>query len=435
MSRAFIVAVVAATFASGAAACGGGEDPVRIGVLTDCSGLLASTRETYLAGAVLPLLERGGERTADGGVSGAEIAGRPAEVIPACTEVTYIHLLVFAVRRLVEADGVDIVVGPIGAPESVAFREIASRYPDVTFVSGVSVAQEATLRDPQPNFFRFMGDGAQTAAGLGTYAYEDLGWRHATVVAEPFSEGFELSAGFVAEFCALGGTVERDWEAVVLAPKPAVAAARHAKSSDGVLLAVDFFSPLPYLTPYAAEVGDEVSRRLLLVGSTFFDARNLEPPGAALDGTVLGGFVPLDPRVSSMRTFARSFAKAFPELPPESARQPVVAPINASVEAVVAALEKVDGDLEPGQSAFRKALAATDLDVPFGHIRLDANRQARTSAYLERVVHRNGVVGTEIVRTIPGVEQSFGEIFTTKTPPPTYGEPTCERRIPPPWAR
>ena len=44
---------------------------------------------------------------------------------------------------------------------------------------GTSPANELTLTDPAPNVFRFVLDAAQYAAGLGNYAYRQLGWRTA----------------------------------------------------------------------------------------------------------------------------------------------------------------------------------------------------------------------------------------------------------------
>ena len=51
------------------------------------------------------------------------------------------------------------------------------------------------------------------------------------------------------------------------------------------------------------------------------------------------------------------------------------------MEAVLLALEAVDGDL----SELPAALAGTDLDAPNGHIRLDGNRQAVGTNYLQQV--------------------------------------------------
>src|SRR5262245_12712812 len=185
------------------AGCGGERDPVRVGVLVDCTGLLAVSKDPTLAGASLPLLERGGERNGER-VTGT-VGGRRVELRSECTEFTYLHLLILATRRLVENDGVDVVIGPIGGPENIVFRDLARRFPDVTFIASDTGAQEAMLRKPPPNLFRFTPTGAQSTAGLGAYAYRDLGWRRAVVVAEDWDYGWESAAGFVAEFCALGG--------------------------------------------------------------------------------------------------------------------------------------------------------------------------------------------------------------------------------------
>ena len=64
---------------------------------------------------------------------------------------------------------------------------------DVTFLLGAIGAQAATLSDPQPNLFRFVADGAQSAAGLAAHAYTDLGWRRAALVMDPLPH--ELGAG------------------------------------------------------------------------------------------------------------------------------------------------------------------------------------------------------------------------------------------------
>ena len=193
-----------------AAGCGDEREVVRVGVLVDCTGLIAASHDMSLAGAALPLLERGGHLARGGlenGAAGAVVGNRELELIPACTELTYTHLMIAATRRLIEEQHVDVVLGPVGTPEGVVFRDLAAHYPNVTFMSGAALAQQETLRDPQANLFRFTFDGPQSVAGLGAYAYDVLGWRRAVVVAEPYDEGWERVAGFVTEFCALGGKI------------------------------------------------------------------------------------------------------------------------------------------------------------------------------------------------------------------------------------
>src|SRR5262249_48292929 len=100
----------------------------------------------------------------------------------------------------------DIVVGPNDVPEGLVVKEYASEHPETTF-STTSGEQSTTLKGPASNLFRFAPDAAQASAGLGAYAYRDLGWRNAVTVGEDDPAGWSEVAGFVAEFCSLGGNV------------------------------------------------------------------------------------------------------------------------------------------------------------------------------------------------------------------------------------
>ena len=426
---------LAAALVAAVAARGPARDPIRVAVLTDCGGLLGQTKELVLAGAALPLLDRGGKRHEDGSVTGAKVGGREIELVAACTEFTYFHLLIFATRRLIEDDGVDVVLGPAGVGEGVVLRELAAHYPGVTFLEGPPLPQEATLRDSRPNLFRFSPDGAQTTAGLGTYAYRDLGWRRAVVVGEGFfGDGWELAAGFVAEFCALGGeVVGRDWLSLFL-PDPSPSARRHAAEADGLVVLADS-SPAPYLAAYARAVGS-LKRRLLLGGSAFVDPRNLSLPGVDLHGVVRAGYIPLDPDVTTMRTFRARFQRVFPELPPGSAKDVFVVPFHTAMSAVVTAVEQTGGELGDGQRDFRASLSSLELGAPQGRVRLDGNRQAIAPIYLERIGSSpRGGAAVEAVRTVQAVDQGFGGIFTAQTASPSATEPVCESRQPPAWAK
>ena len=114
--------------------CASGCSPTAPG----CSRSRASCRSQQSS---LPLVERGAQVAEGGivaGVEGASVAGRDVELLPACTEFTYVHRLVAATRRLVEEEHADIVIGPIGSPDGIVFRSLAEKYPAVTFLHGVS---------------------------------------------------------------------------------------------------------------------------------------------------------------------------------------------------------------------------------------------------------------------------------------------------------
>jgi branched-chain amino acid transport system substrate-binding protein len=80
-----------------------------------------------------------------------------------------------------------VLVGPLSGDEGIAVKDYAKTHPEVTFINGTSAAQDTTLRDPAPKFFRFSTDGAQWMAGLGTYAFNDKGYKKVATVAEDYS--------------------------------------------------------------------------------------------------------------------------------------------------------------------------------------------------------------------------------------------------------
>ena len=67
-----------------------------------------------------------------------------------------------------EENGANVVIGPLSGDEGIAIANYALDHPEVTFLNGISGAQETTTLHVQaPNFFRFNGDGAQWNAGIG----------------------------------------------------------------------------------------------------------------------------------------------------------------------------------------------------------------------------------------------------------------------------
>ena len=98
--------------------------------MTDCYGIFSSFAESTVASASLPLIERGakvlGPRPSDG-ISDVSVAGRNVELIAGCAEGT--SPLLDEARRLVEEDGVRVLLGPLTAENALALREYARRRP------------------------------------------------------------------------------------------------------------------------------------------------------------------------------------------------------------------------------------------------------------------------------------------------------------------
>ena len=430
-----LLAVVVLLAASG---CSESEDPVRIGVLADCEGAVAGFYDVALGGAELPLLKRGarlsGTLPAEG-VDGLAIGGHPVELVFGCAgeqvEATA------ELRRLVETEGAEVVVGPDWVPLGLVTAEYARHQPDVTFV--VTSWEVLSHLSPGPNVFRFNLGYAQGTAGLGAYAFHDLGWRRAVTIATRDPLGFGVQSAAVAEFCALGGTLsERIW--LDLDPTTWRAQLADAAASD-----VDGF----FILTTATEVGvvlDVLSKtRPSLSTSAVFNAASLTGLGEALAARLgeqlLGAVMVWDwpgRELPSAAAYIEDYRRALPQVADAAEAGFHLFDIyyHNGMEAVLQALEETGADLSDGQRAFRAALARVKLEAPNGPIRLDANRQAIGSTYMFRVTGNDkGELSLALHRTVENVDASFGGHLPWGGPLPDRTQPPCTRGNVPAWAK
>jgi branched-chain amino acid transport system substrate-binding protein len=426
--RARASALVVAGLALIAGGCGGSEpEPFRVGILSDCYGPFSSAHELIVASAELPLIKRGGRlvgRNPSDGVDGGSAAGRRVELLVGC--VTGTGDVIPEARRLVEEEHAAVLVGPLYPQHGLVLRDYARRRPETAFVIQPSGAPELTLTNPAPNVFRFTADNAQSAAGLGAYAYRKLGWRTAATVADDTPYGWGNVAGFVAEFCALGGrVVERRW--VPPPSDPTGIAAQIPDSINGVYLGAAI-SPMRGFVQRYSEGHPGGARRLLANTVLLYDPQIV----AGAPGLVAAGSPPLQPTRAEQEHVA-AFAKAFPRIPAASALAPLAVPFHDGVEAAVEALERADG--ATGRKLMA-ALARLELESVGGPVHLDANRQAVAPNYLTRVTRdARGKPVTRTLEVVGGVEHTFGGYFRPTDPPPSRTAPACRKATPPAWAR
>ena len=173
------------------------EDSIKVGLLATLEGPFTVLGQDGVRGAELALTE-----------AGYTAGGKKIVVIKGSSDASP-DSAVKAARKLVEQDGVAILIGPLSGDEGLAVKDYAKTQPNVTFVNGTSAAQDTTLRDPAPNFFRFSTDGAQWMAGLGDYAFKVKKYKTVVTVAEDYSFPYSQVFGFMASFCNDGGHVPK----------------------------------------------------------------------------------------------------------------------------------------------------------------------------------------------------------------------------------
>ena len=389
-NRTWLALAVAAGLAGPALA----QDTIKIGAVATLEGAFTVLGEDGMRGVELAIQEVGGK-----------VAGKTIELIKGSSDASP-DSAVAATRKIVEQNGVKVVIGPLSGDEGLAVKDYAKTQPDVTFINGTSAAQDTTLRDPAPNFFRFSTDGAQWMAGLGTYAYEEKGYRTVATVAEDYSFPYTQVMGFMAEFCKAGGRVpSKSWVPIGNKDYSSVIAAL-PDDVDAIYVALGGADAVNFLSQYQQAGGAAP----LIGGSITVDQTVLGSKGKQRDvvvGTPAAGPIADNDDSEAWQTFMADYKATFPDGFPSPSL--FAHGYYVDTKAALLALEQVGADLSDGGAKFREALQNLKFETPTGMVSLDKNRQAIADIYLTEVaVGDDGNLYNKLVKVIPQVNQTLG---------------------------
>lgn len=424
----------------------GDADAIRLGILGQCEGPFGGFHEDVVAGTTLALARFAGASpnsttSALEGFSGAEVAGTEIELVGVgCGDDTADRILQ-EVRRLVEQLGANVIIGPLSGDEGIAIAEYAKANPELTIFAGISGSQEQTLQVQAPNYFRFYGDGAIWSAGLGDLLHNQEGWDTVAVIADDYSFGHTSSAGFIADFCGVGGEVTHrvypplgttDYSSYIAQlPNP--------DEVDGYFWAVGGTGTQAALEAFVNGKGDLTGDQH--AGNFFFNPDLAQALGTDIAGAYVGGFatLPADVSTPEIEEYLAAADETWETIPGSlSGNEP--APPSVAAEfgffygyytagvALVEALEAVGGDISD-LDAFHAAISGLTLELPYGDISLDENRSGIVDVGISQLaLDDNGEVVQETVAIVPGVDQTFGGTFSPDTPSPGRDFPACEER-------
>ena len=367
---------------------------LKIGVLAPLEGAFKPLGMDAVRGYELALSEheeRAGERPIEAFVESTD--GTPDSVI--------------AKARMLIDRGASILIGPLAGIEGIAIREFAKGVPEVTFINGASAAQDATLRAPADNFFRFNPDSMQWIAGLGRYAYEEKDIRTIVSVAEDYSLPYTQLMGFMLDYCALGGqALARHWISTGASDAARIAKTVSGTETDALFLALEPRAAKKFLEAYA-EAGGQAA---IVTGATTLSGSLLK--ASAIRPLLKGAISALPISESDDNEAWTEFTERYRERFPDAGPSPSLFALSyyVNTKALLLALDEIDGDLGDGHEDLREALAELSFDTPFGGpVELDANRQAVTSTFIvEAVEAEGGALTLETVHTVPEVEQTLG---------------------------
>ena len=390
------------------------DDSVKVGVLATLEGAFTVLGEDAMRGAKLALQEH--DNKAGGKTIALSTASSDASPDSA----------VKGARKLVEQDGVQILIGPLSGSEGIAVKDYSKTKPDVTFINGSSAAQDTTLFDPSPNFFRFSTDGVQWMAGLGEYAFNEKGYKSVAVVAEDYSFPYSQVEGFMLPFCKLGGkVVAKSWVPIGNKDYSSVIASL-PDDVDAIYVALGGADAVNFLSQYKQSGGQAP----LIGGSITVDQTVLSSKGdlkSALEGTIAAGPTADtwdDPRWTK---FVEAYKKAYPDGFPIPSLFAHAYYVNT--KAALLALDAVKGDLSDGGKNYREALSKLEFDTPTGPVKLDKNRNGVANIFVTEVVEGpDGNLVNKVIKVAENVDQTLGEPEAEflKIGPASRDNPDCK---------
>ena len=370
------------------------QDTIKLGALATLEGAFAVLGEDSMRGVELALQERN-----------YMAGGKKIELIKGSSDASP-DSAIRATRKLVENDGVKVMIGPLSGSEGLAVKDYAKTQPDVTFLNGTSAAQDTTLRDPAPNFYRFSTDGAQWMAGLGEYVFKEKGHKRIVTIAEDYSFPYTQVQGFMLPFCELGGkVVDKFWVPIGNKDYSSIIASI-PDDIDAIYVALGGADAVNFLSQYE-QAGGEAP---LIGGSITVDQTVLGSKGrqrTSVIGTPSAGPIADTWDNAGWKSFVAAYQKAFPDGFPSPSLFAHGYYINT--KAALLALDEVKGDLSDGGKKLREVLSSLEFETPTGMVKLDQNRQAIADIFLTEVVEGpDGNLLNKVVKVIPQVNQTMG---------------------------
>ena len=394
------------------------DEPLKIGFMATLEGTYTVLGEDGLRGFKVALDELKNKA-----------GGREIEVIIAATDASP-DSAVRAARKLVEQDKVDILIGPLSGSEGIALRDYSKTQPQVTFINGISGAQETTYVNPSENFFRFNMDGAQWSAGLGSYVYNEKGYETVATIGEDYSFIYTQVFGFALEYCQAGGEItDRFWVPLGTKDFGSIIAAL-PDDVDAIYLGLGGGDAVNFLNQYQQAGGDAN----LIGGTIMVDGTVLNSKGSAKQALI--GVPSSGPQADDWdNPNWTKFVKAYQDLFPPEERFPTPALMatgyyNATM-AMATCMDEVKGDLSDGHAGLRQCLSGLVLEnAPNGKISLDENRQAIGTNFLTEVVENaDGTLSNKLIKVVENVNQTMGiekEAFA-KIGLPSRDKPVCKK--------
>ena len=335
--------------------------PIKIGAIIDFTGVNAVLAPEMQNGCIQALEE-----------VGYKVAGRPIEfkVEDGGTDPS---MAMDKVRKLVEADGISILLGPIQAGEAAGVAGYLDRM-KVPCISFMGLGADLALNYNW--MFLTCGTMDQLTYATGVYAYKDLGYRTATAIGADYVAGHQMIQGFKEGFEDNGGKLlqeqyygypTKDFTQYIVAMKQADCVVPWVVGAD----AMAFF-------PQYKELGLKMPFVQPEDGGMTLSPGVIKELGNAIVGDVIGAAYVYTIDSPQNKQFVQAYQKRWNSLPGSMSGL-----TYTSTQIALEALRKTGGDTSP--EALSKALTGVSIDTVRGHISFSPNRIATFPYFMVKI--------------------------------------------------
>jgi branched-chain amino acid transport system substrate-binding protein len=381
-------------------------EPIRIGVLAPITGAFAGLAEHNVLGVRLALEE-----------VDYMVAGRPVQLFIEDTQINA-DVAIEKARALVNRDHVHVIIGPLSGGVSLAVKNAASEWPDVTILPN-GAANMITMGEIAPNVYRTAFAAGQPMYKLAEWAIDNDITRVVTI-GEDYAFPWDQVGGFAYNFCQLGGTIPKDyWTPTGTADYSAIISELASLDVDAVLVTFGGTDAINFVKQM-----DEfglIGKVRILGGSSFGDATTLAEVGHLLDGTVSGSLYSGDLDHPEFKDFD---ARVMERIGKPSAL--FSENFYVGTKMTIMAIEAIDGNIED-QAAFRAALEEIEMVAPRGKISWDEYHNIVAPMYLNQVKLIDGTWRNSMFAKFDDVGQyyNFDVDELMETLPWGRGNPAC----------
>jgi len=329
----------------------------------------------------------------------AKAGGREIQLIKEDTEAKP-DIGLTKVKKLIERDRVDFVVGPVNSAVALAIRNYVHEQA-VPLIVPVAFTRDLTSPErASPSIFRLVETSDQSSFPMGGWMVKNTKYRKVIVIATDFVAGHHSAEAFMAGFREAGGEIVKEIYAPLgtadFAPFLTQAASLKADAVWGWVGGADGIRFVKQYKEYG------LSERFPLLGyNVLVDDVILPAIGDTALGIITVGAYSATIDTPENKAFVREYEQRHNIWPSRYSESGYDA-----AQLIVAAVEALKGELGD-KAKVRGALkrAITEIKAPRGPIQFDQYNQVITPIYVMKVEKQGGRLVNAVIDKIPMVSQ------------------------------